>query len=67
MAGFEPGYSSIGSDRSANCTTTTSLIISMFSWKFGTGFDWLEMGNRNGSNYADLNHTKKLDTEQLLS
>ena len=26
MTGFEPGSSAIGSDRSANCATTTALI-----------------------------------------
>ena len=27
MTGFEPGSSGIGSDRSANCATTTALYI----------------------------------------
>ena len=29
MTGFEPGYSGIVSDRSANCATTTSQLVVM--------------------------------------
>ena len=30
MTGFEPGLSGIGSDHSANCATTATLIYSNF-------------------------------------
>ena len=30
MTGFEPGLSGIGSDHSANCSTTATLIYSIF-------------------------------------
>ena len=32
MTGFEPGFSGIGSNRSANCATTTAQIISLSPW-----------------------------------
>ena len=32
MTGFEPGFSGIGSDRSANCATTTTLGKSVYIW-----------------------------------
>ena len=36
MIGFEPGSSGIGSNRAANCATTTALIN--FFMNFGTFF-----------------------------
>ena len=36
MTGFEPGSSGIGSDRAANCATTTALCGSAITWATGS-------------------------------
>ena len=38
MAGFEPGSSDIGRDRSANCATTTALEFCLMGVKFDLFF-----------------------------
>ena len=30
MTGFEPGSSGIGNDRSANCATTTAVLVNFY-------------------------------------